>query len=98
MKRTGVDNKKRFTIKLSDGTTKSFGTCNPAEDERFDIVEGEIFGIKKYFLVQYQQHDIDYSQPERERTLLADDALVANGYYSHENDEFITPEKWLNER
>lgn len=95
VKKFGVDGKRRFTVKFPYGTTCRYGTCNPAEDERFGIVESEILGVTKYFLVQYQQHDYDYSQPEKQRALLPEGTLVANGYYNEEHDDFVTPEVWL---
>lgn len=98
VKKFGVENKKRFTIKYRDGRIESFGTCDPKEDERFGIVKGEILDVPKYFLVQYQLSDTDYTQPEKQRELLPDGALVANGYYSHEWDEFISPMDWLKQK
>lgn len=93
VKKFGVDGKKRFSVRHPDGTIQRFGTCNPDEDERFDINHWN--GL--YFLVQYQQHDIDYSQPEKQRALLPKGSLIANGFYDHEHDEFVTPEQFLNQ-
>jgi len=63
VRRYGVDGKKRFSIKYPDGRIERYGTCDPKEDERFDILKGEILGVDKYFLTQYQKDDTDYSQP-----------------------------------
>lgn len=95
LKRYGVDNKRRFTVKYPDGRIESFGTCDPKEDERFGIVKGEFLGEPAHFLVQYQHHDTDYSQPEKMRELLPEGTLIANGYYDHEWDEFVSPADWL---
>jgi hypothetical protein len=102
-KRVGVDNKKRFSIKYPDGTIFRTGTCNPKEDERFDVIEqpqkrdGEngIETYSQYVLAKYLKDDFDYSQPDIGRTLLPEGTLIANGYYSHEHDEFVTPEEWV---
>jgi len=83
--------KKRFTVKYPDGTVFRTGTCREEEDERFGIE----YWNGLYFLTQYQLNDIDYSQPPKERTLLPDGALVANGYYDNEHDEFVSPQDWL---
>lgn len=95
VKKFGTDGKKRFTIKYPYGTISRFGTCDEREDERFGIVESEILGVTKYFLVQYQHRDTDYSQPEKQRALLPEGTLVANGYYAEENDDFVSPQEWL---
>ena len=106
MRKYGTEGKKRFTIKYHDGTIFQTGTCDPKQDERFDIIrtaspiqnnEGSFQYDIQYWLVQYQKDDYDYSQPPKERTLLPDGTLVANGYYDHEWDEFVTPEQWVNE-
>lgn len=86
--------KKRFTIKYPDGRIESFGTCNVNEDERFGIE----FWNGIYFLTQYQLSDIDYSQPPKQRELLPEGSLVANGYYEHEWDEFVSPMDWLRQQ
>jgi len=83
--------KKRFTVKYPDGTVFRTGTCREEEDERFGIE----YRNGLYFLTQYQLNDIDYSQPPKERTLLPDGALVANGYYDSDHDKFVSPEEWL---
>lgn len=95
LKKFGVDGKKRFTLKYTDGRIESFGTCDDKEDERFNIVKGEFLNEVAYFLVQYQHHDTDYSQPEQQRELLPTGTLVANGYYEREWDEFVSPMEWL---
>lgn len=107
MRRFGTDGKRRFSIKYPDGRIERYGTCDPKEDERFGIVcieewyreplaEEGITG-KRFFLAQYQKDDINYTQPIRQRFLLPDGVLVANGYYNNEHDEFITPEEWINQ-
>lgn len=94
VKKFGVDGKKRFTIKYPYDTISRFGTCDPKEDERFDIVEKN----GEFYLVQYQHRDYDYSQPEKQRALLPEGTLIANGYYDHEHDEFVSPKEWLEQR
>jgi len=64
-------------------------------DNGFPPERAELVYETKFFLTQYQLNDIDYSQPPKERTLLPDGALVANGYYEAENDEFVSPSDWL---
>lgn len=83
--------KKRFTVKLPSGELRRFGTCREDEDERFDIE----FWNGLYFLTQYQLDDVDYSNPPKKRELLPDGTLIANNYYDHEHDEFVSPQKWL---
>ena len=105
MKRTGVDNKKRFSIKFPDGTIRRFGTCDPNDDERYDIIEVKqkrdgANGIEiysQYVLAKYQKDDLDYSQPEKGRELLPDGTLVADGFYDAEHTEFVSPKEWINE-
>lgn len=87
MKKYGVDGKKRFTIRYPDGTTESFGTCDPNDDERMAIEIRD--GLP--FLVKYERGDLDYSKRSVERTLLPKGTLVANGYYDYEWDEFVSP-------
>lgn len=106
VKKFGCDNKKRFSVKYPDGRIERYGTCDPNDDERFRIVcfesgiwnmpgkENEIQKITSW-LIQYQQHDLDYSQPEKQRQLLQEGTLIANGYYDHEHDTFISPADWL---
>jgi hypothetical protein len=102
----GVDNKKRFTIKYPDGTVFRTGTCDPKEDERHDIIaqpqkRDGANGTEtylQYVLTQYQKDDFDYSQPEKQRTLVPEGALVANGYYNHEWDDFVSPENWIKQK
>ena len=95
LKKFGVIGKKRFTVKYGDGRIESFGTCREEEDERFGIVKGEFLGNPAYYLVHYQLHDTNYSQPEKQRELLPDGALIANGYYQNEWDLFVSPMEWL---
>jgi hypothetical protein len=94
----GCDGKKRFSVKYPDGTIFRTGTCDPKEDERHAIVESEILGVPKFFLVQYQQDDYLYEQPEKQRTLLPDGALIANGFYDKEHDEFVSPSEWIKQQ
>lgn len=104
MRRTGVEGKQRFTLKYPNGDIQQYGTCNSAEDERMSIRmtespiqnnEGGTEYIKQYWLVKHQKDS--YELPERERTLLPDGTLIANGYYEKEWDEFVSPEEWLNQ-
>jgi len=100
MKVFGVDGKWRFTIKYPDGKIAQYGTCDPKEDERMSIQMtvspfGSGYEIKQYWLVRHQKDS--YDSPEKERILLPDGTLIANGYYSHEWDEFVSPDVWLNE-
>ena len=87
MRKFGVEGKLRFTVK-QHGQTFSYGTCNPAEDERMNIVECG----GKYWLVKYEKDSYDV---EVGRSLLAEDTTVANGFYEREWDEFVTPEEWI---
>jgi hypothetical protein len=98
--------KKRFSVKYPDGRIESYGTCREDEDERFGVIKSttmpDEFGNEpsfaretKFFLAKYQLHDIDYSQPPKERTLLPEGTMICNNYYEHERDEWVTPEIWL---
>lgn len=106
VRKFGVDNKKRFTIKYPSGEIFRTGTCNPKDDERHDVIEVKqkrdgangVETYSQYVLAQYQQHDLDYSQPEKQRTLLPEGTMIANGYYDKEHDEFVEPEEWIKQK
>ncbi|MEK7500430.1 MAG: hypothetical protein AAB649_07585 [Patescibacteria group bacterium] len=83
MKQFGTEGKKRFSLKYGEGNVVRFGTCDPNDDERMDIVRDE---LGQFFLVQYQKGATGYAEPPKQRTKLPEDVLATNGYYDHEHD------------
>lgn len=84
MRRTGVNNKKRFTVSI--GLEKrSFGDCDPKTiNDNMDVV---LIG-NDYCLTNL---DTGAMEP------LPFNTLIANGWYSHEHDFWKTPFEWVNQ-
>lgn len=84
MRRTGVNNKKRFI--LSIGLDKRrFGDCDPKTiNDNFDVICQQ----DRYFLINLDT---------QEREELPSNALLANGWYDTEHDFWKTPYEFVNQ-
>jgi hypothetical protein len=87
MRKFGVDKKPRFTIKFPDGVKESYGTCDPNDDDRADIVEEE----GRYYLVKYKQNG------KILKDFLFPKTLVTHGFYDHEHTGWMSPQEFVND-
>lgn len=80
----GVEDKPRFSLKRSDGTIESFGTCDVNDHDRTYLIS--IDG--RYFLAHVGKYGIGETEE------LNPGDFLCNGYYEHERDEWVTPEEF----
>jgi hypothetical protein len=87
MRKYGVEDKPRFSVKWPNQTIERFGTCDPNDQDRSYITKIQ----SNIYLIKVGKTGVV------DPILLTEDVKVTNGYYDHEHEEWITPQEFLNQ-
>jgi hypothetical protein len=85
MRKYGVEDKPRFSVKWPNGEIERFGTCNTDDPDRSYITQIQ----DNIYLIKVGKTGVV------EPILLNDLVQVTNGFYDHEHTGWITPKQFL---
>ena len=75
----GCLNKRRFSLKYPDGKIERYGSCDPKDDDRRNVSDGN----GGFYLIHLNK---DASLPPIGSEKLPEGTLWTNGYYDSEHD------------